>query len=41
LLGFVPDYEADEKTEETVRKALSIPAEDKEWIAAYVKKISK
>ena len=41
LLGFVPDYEADEKTEETVRKALSIPAEDKEWIDAYVKKISK
>ena len=41
LLGFVPDYEADEKTEDTVRKALSIPAGDKEWIEAYVKKVSK
>ncbi|MFN3892529.1 MAG: hypothetical protein ACK4MV_19210 [Beijerinckiaceae bacterium] len=36
LVGFVPDYEASDSVEADVRKALSIPAEDKEWLQAYI-----
>ena len=41
LLGFVPDYVAQDDTEQNVRKALAIPVADKEWIEAYVKKVSR
>ena len=37
LVGFVPDYEASDSVEADVRKALSIPGEDKEWLLNYVK----
>ena len=37
LVGFVPDYESSENVEADVRKALSIPAEDKEWLMNYIK----
>lgn len=41
LVGFVPDYESSETVEQEVRKALSIPAEDMEWLQAYVKNASR
>jgi tripartite-type tricarboxylate transporter receptor subunit TctC len=41
LVGFVPDYEASESVEADVRKALSIPAEDKEWLQNYIKNAPK
>lgn len=37
LVGFVPDYEASDTVEADVRKALSIPSEDKDWLQAYIK----
>lgn len=37
LVGFVPDYEASESVEADVRRALSIPGEDKAWLQNYVK----
>ena len=37
LVGFVPDYEASDSVEADVRKALSIPSEDKDWLLNYVK----
>jgi tripartite-type tricarboxylate transporter receptor subunit TctC len=36
-VGFVPDYEASENVQDLVRKALSVPAEDKEWIENYIR----
>ena len=35
-VGFVPDYEAGENVQAEVNRALSVPAEDKEWIANYI-----
>ena len=37
LVGFVPDYESSSNVEDDVRRALSIPGEDKEWLLNYVK----
>lgn len=37
LVGFVPDYESSATVEADVRKALSIPVEDKDWLLNYVK----
>lgn len=37
LVGFVPDYESSPSVEEDVRRALSIPGEDKEWLLNYVR----
>ena len=37
LVGFVPDYESSDSVEADVRKALSIPSEDKEWLQNYIK----
>lgn len=41
LVGFVPDYEASESVEADVRKALSIPEADKEWLQSYIKNAPK
>ncbi len=35
-VGFVPDYEASENVQAEVNRALSVPAEDKEWIANFI-----
>ncbi len=35
-VGFVPDYVAGENVQAEVNRALSVPAEDKEWIANYI-----
>jgi tripartite-type tricarboxylate transporter receptor subunit TctC len=36
-VGFVPDYEAGDNVQELVNRALSVPAEDKEWIENFIK----
>lgn len=38
LLEFVPDYEASDTVQEEVRRALTVPAADREWLADYVRR---
>ena len=35
-VGFVPDYEAGDDVQQQVNKALSVPADDREFIAEYI-----
>ena len=37
LLGFVPDYEATASAPEEVRRALSVPKADKDWLEDYAR----
>jgi hypothetical protein len=41
LLGFVPDYEAGPNVQEEVRRALSVPREDREWLEDYARRAGK
>lgn len=40
-LGYVPDYEAGPNVQQEVVRALSVPTEDKEWLANYAKQVGK
>jgi tripartite-type tricarboxylate transporter receptor subunit TctC len=41
LLEFVPDYEAGDTVQADVRRALTVPAADREWLAEYVRRSNR
>jgi hypothetical protein len=40
-LGYVPDYEAGPDVQNEVVRALSVPTEDKQWLADYIARAGK